>query len=226
MNNFEEKINYKFSDPVLLEIALTHSSYANEHFVKSNERLEFLGDSVLSIVISNYLFARLKDVDEGELSKFRAILVCEDSLAIVAKKISLSSYIKLGNGEALSGGRERPSIVSDAFEALIAAIYLDGGIETASKWILDIMNDIIEETLEGKKYSDYKTMLQELLQKAGRVNVTYRTVKAYGKDHNRQFVVEAVSGDTVLASGTGRSKKDAEQHAAQRALEIMNYEEA
>ena len=160
MNQAERKIGYTFKDERLLKNALTHSSYANEHRTQNNERLEFLGDSVLSIIISDYIFRRMRKVQEGDLSKFRATLVCEQSLYEISKKIDLSSEILLGRGEEITGGRNRPSVVSDAFEAVLAAIYLDGGSEAAREWLLPLMRDDREEVLAGHKYSDYKTMLR------------------------------------------------------------------
>ena len=165
MKNVQEKIGYTFKNVNLLETALTHSSYANECKKENNERLEFLGDSVLSVIISDYIFRRLPNVDEGWLSKYRATLVCEQSLNEISKKISLSKFILLGKGEEMTGGRQRASIVSDAFEAVLAAIYLDGGMETARKWVIDLMRDSINEVVTGHGYADYKTMLQEALQK-------------------------------------------------------------
>lgn len=214
----EKSIGYEFKNKEFLEMALTHSSYANEHKVYDNERLEFLGDSVLSVIISEHIFKRLVGVDEGELSKFRATLVCESSLAELAKKISLNKYILLGKGEAASGGSQRPSILSDAFEAVLAAIFLDAGMEFAKQWALNLMHDSIDTVLAGKKYDDYKTMLQEKMQKGTTGKVTYRTVAETGADHNKSFAVEVLVDGEVICRGKGKSKKDAEQHAARTAL--------
>ncbi|MCD8391178.1 MAG: ribonuclease III, partial [Firmicutes bacterium] len=162
---YEEKIvGHEYKNPELLFTALTHSSYANEHKIKDNERLEFLGDSVLSVIISDYIFKKMENVDEGDLTKFRASIVCEQGLDETAKKISLSSIIRLGKGEEMTGGRKRASIISDAFEAVLASIYLDAGLETAREWLLSLMSDLISEVLDGKKYGDYKTMLQDARQ--------------------------------------------------------------
>lgn len=218
MKNVEEKIGYTFKNVKLLKTALTHSSYANECKKESNERLEFLGDSVLSIIISDYIFRKLKDTDEGRLSKYRATLVCEHSLNEVAKKISLNKLIRLGKGEEMTGGRERPSIVSDAFEAVIAAIYLDGGIETAKKWVINLMQDSIDDVIMGYGYTDYKTMLQEALQKGDSGKVTYRTVLETGQDHNKTFEVEVLVDNVPQNRGKGHNKKEAEQNAAHTAL--------
>lgn len=218
MKNVEEKIGYKFKNTKLLKTALTHSSYANECKKESNERLEFLGDSVLSIIVSDYIFRRLSKVNEGWLSKYRATLVCEQSLNEISKKIDLSSFIMLGRGEELTGGRKRASIVSDAFEALLAAIYLDGGMETAKKWALNLMNDAIDDVISGHRYADYKTMLQEALQTGTTGKVTYRTVAETGQDHDKTFEVEVLVDNAPKARGMGHNKKEAEQNAAHAVL--------
>ncbi|MGN0149973.1 MAG: ribonuclease III [Clostridia bacterium] len=219
MTKAEQKIGYSFNDVTLLEEALTHSSYANEKKTQSNERLEFLGDSVLSIIISDYIFRKLSGVNEGDLTKYRATLVCEHSLAEIAKKISLGSLIKLGRGEEMTGGRTRASIISDAFEAVLAAIYLDGGIGAARRWLLNLMEEAVEETLTGKNYDDYKTMLQELVQKGNSGKVTYRIIAETGLDHDKKFEVEVMIDGVVCNKGMGQSKKEAEQHAARIAYE-------
>ncbi len=220
MKNIEEAIGYTFKDKTLLLKALTHSSYANESKKEreSNERLEFLGDSVLSIAISDYLFRLLPGVDEGRLSKYRAALVCEQSLYDVSKQISLSEFVRLGRGEEMTGGRERPSIISDAFEALIAAIYLDGGMETARGWVIELMRGAIDDVAAGHRFNDYKTMLQEALQKGAKGKVTYRTVAERGQDHNKEFEVEVLVDNVPRNRGTGHNKKEAEQNAAHTAL--------
>lgn len=217
-----EKLGYRFSDPALLKTALTHSSYANETKKGTicNERLEFLGDSVLSIVVSEYLFTHYKHLPEGELTKLRASLVCERMLWEFAKQIDLGSHILLGRGEDLSGGRERPSILSDAFEAVIAAIYLDGGIEPVTQYILNF----VKKQLEGKSqtpFKDYKTMLQEIIQQNREESVSYYLVDESGPDHDKRFTVEVHLNSNVIGTGIGRSKKDAEQQAAREALELM-----
>lgn len=219
MKKVQEKIGHTFKNTELLRTALTHSSYANEYKKKSNERLEFLGDSVLSLIVSDYIFRRLTNVDEGRLSKYRATLVCERSLYEISKKISLNKFILLGKGEEMTGGRERPSIVSDAFEAVLAAIYLDGGMETARKWVIDLMREAIDEVIMGYRYKDYKTMLQEALQKGSKGKVTYRTVSEKGQDHNKIFEVEVLVDNVPRNRGTGHNKKEAEQNAAHAALQ-------
>lgn len=214
MKDAETKIGYSFKDKTLLRTALTHSSYANEYKCANNERLEFLGDSVLSIVVSDYLYRLLPSVDEGVLSKYRATLVCEQSLYDISKQISLSSFIFLGRGEEQTGGRERPSIVSDAFEAVLAAIYLDGGMEIAKNWVTNLMRDAIEDVAKGHRYADYKTMLQEALQKGNRGKVTYRITGETGLDHNKEFEAQVIVDGVPKNTGRGKSKKEAEQDAA------------
>ncbi|MBR6242798.1 MAG: ribonuclease III [Ruminococcus sp.] len=227
MENIEElekRINYTFKNKDLIHQALSHSSYANEkrQHGGSNERLEFLGDSVLSIVVSDFLYKNL-NVPEGELTKMRASLVCEKSLHIFAQKIGLGEFLLLGKGEENTGGRERPSILADAFEAVIAAIYLDGGIENAAKHILRFMpNDIVRK--KRPVFSDFKTVLQEVVQKNPEEKVEYVLIGEEGPDHNKRFVVEVCLNSQVIGKGKGRSKKDAEQLAAKEALELMGYE--
>ena len=218
MKDEESYIGHIFKDKELLKTALTHSSYANEKHTRNNERLEFLGDSVLSIIISDYIFHKMKNVNEGDLSKFRATLVCEASLAEVAKKISLSELVFLGRGEEKTGGRHRPSVISDAFEAVLGAIYLDSGLETAREWVLGLMTDRIELVLSGGLYSDYKTTLQELVQRDGRSAVTYKTISEDGSEHNRRFTVQVEINGKPRGTASGRSKKEAEQKAAEQLL--------
>lgn len=220
----EEKIGYKFRNKELIQQALTHSSYANERKLPggSNERLEFLGDSVLSIVVSDFLYKNL-NVAEGELTKMRASLVCEKSLHIFAKQIDLGDYLHLGKGEENTGGRERPSILADAFEAVIAAIYLDGGMEAAAKHILNFMPEDIHHFVKPA-FSDFKTVLQEIVQKNPEEKVEYVLIGEEGPDHNKRFVVEVRLNSQVIGKGSGRSKKEAEQLAAKEALELMGYE--
>ena len=184
-----------------------------------NERLEFLGDSVLSIVISDYLFKKETKLPEGELTKIRANIVCEESLSEVSKNIHLGKYMLLGKGEEATGGRERISILADALEAVIAAIYLDGGIKCAREFILTNMEKIINDSIKGKIFRDYKTCLQEVLQSNGENNIWYKLIEEKGPDHNKRFVMEVGINDTVLGVGEGKSKKDAEQVAAKCALD-------
>ena len=200
---FEQKINYE---------------YENKNY-PFNERLEFLGDSVLSIVISDYLFKKETKLPEGELTKIRANIVCEESLSEVSKNIHLGKYMLLGKGEEATGGRERISILADALEAVIAAIYLDGGIKCAREFILTNMEKIINDSIKGKIFRDYKTCLQEVLQSNGENNIWYKLIEEKGPDHNKRFVMEVGINDTVLGVGEGKSKKDAEQVAAKCALD-------
>lgn len=217
---FEEKINYEFKNKEYILEALTHSSYSNENKnYPFNERLEFLGDSVLSIVISDYLFKKETKLPEGELTKIRANIVCEESLSEVSKNIHLGKYMLLGKGEEATGGRERISILADALEAVIAAIYLDGGMECAREFILTNMEKIINDSIKGKIFRDYKTCLQEVLQSNGENNIWYKLIEEKGPDHNKRFVMEVGINDTVLGVGEGKSKKDAEQVAAKCALD-------
>lgn len=225
-SEFEEKIGYSFKNKELLHEALSHSSYANEQKKgrNSNERLEFLGDSVLSIVVSEHLFTHFKHLPEGELTKIRASLVCEKALFEFAKKIDLGRHILIGKGEEHSGGRERPSIVSDAFEAVIAAIYLDGGMDAAKKYILGFIPKDLDKN-SSKALHDYKTVLQEIIQRNPEEKVEYVLKDQTGPDHDRKFVVQVYLNSNVIGQGEGHSKKQAEQLAAKEALELMGYNE-
>jgi ribonuclease-3 len=222
INNFEEIIEYKFKNKDYILEALTHSSYSNENKrFEFNERLEFLGDSVLSIVISDYLFKEEKKLPEGELTKLRANIVCEESLSEVANDIKLGEHMLLGKGEEATGGRQRISILADAFEAVIAAIYLDGGIENAKIFILKYMEGIIDDSRKGNIFRDYKTHLQEILQGKGENNIWYRLIEEKGPDHNKRFVMQVGLNEDVLGVGEGKSKKEAEQLAAKLALKTL-----
>ena len=225
LEEFQERIGYRFKDRGLLYEALSHSSFANENkkHRNSNERLEFLGDSVLSIVVSDYIFEHFKHLPEGELTKLRASLVCEKALFQFSKKIELGKYIFLGKGEELTGGRERASIVSDAMEAVIAAIYLDGGIEPARKHIMAFLpEDITPET--SRAFHDYKTVLQEVIQKNPEEHIEYHLSSEEGPDHDKRFTVQVLLNSNVIGTGVGRSKKAAEQNAAREALALMGYD--
>ncbi len=221
---FENKIGYTFKNKELLHEALSHSSYANEHrhSRSSNERLEFLGDSVLSIVVSEHLFNHFKHLPEGELTKIRASLVCEKALYEFSHKIDLGQHILLGKGEENSGGRNRPSIIADAFEAVIAAIFLDGGMEAARKYVLGFIPEDLDRN-RSKALNDYKTVLQEVIQRNPEEKVEYVLKDQSGPDHNRIFVVQVMLNSCVIGTGEGRSKKQAEQMAAKEALELMGY---
>jgi ribonuclease-3 len=223
-SEFEKKIGYTFNNKQLLFEALSHSSYANEARGgrRSNERLEFLGDSVLSAVVSEYLFVNFRNLPEGELTKIRASLVCERALFEFSEKIELSRYILLGKGEESSGGRERPSIVSDAFEAVIAAVYLDGGAEAARRYVIGFIPEKTgERDLEALR--DYKTVLQEIVQRNPDERVEYHHFPPSGPDHNRCFSVEVLLGGNPIGKGEGHSKKQAEQMAAKEAIARMGH---
>lgn len=220
----QHTIKYQFKDESILIVALTHSSFANEKGKKTpcNERLEFLGDAVLSIVVSDYIFSNCPNFPEGELTKLRASLVCEKSLFEFAKQIKLGNFILLSRGEKNNKGNERPSILSDAFEALIAAIYLDGGMDKAKEFVLSFVIPEINNH-KPKSFKDYKTQLQEIIQKNPGEQLEYVLVGESGPDHNKHFVVEVHLNSNVIGKGGGKSKKEAEQRAAQKALELMGY---
>lgn len=227
LRHFESYIKYSFKNRNLLIEALSHSSYANEKkkHRKSNERLEFLGDSVLSIVVSEYLFHHFPELPEGELTKLRASLVCEKALHVFAQEIHLGDFIFLGKGEEHTGGRTRSSILADAFEAVIAAIFLDGGMIAAKNHILRF----IPKNLEHKEVMgirDYKTVLQEVIQKNPEEKVEYVLIGETGPDHDKAFTVEVCLNSNVIGTGVGKSKKAAEQMAAKEALSLMGYEGA
>lgn len=221
IQQLQDTIGYKFHNPVFLEVALTHSSYANEvkHQLKYNERQEFLGDAVLSIIVSDYLFNNYT-VPEGELTKLRAAIVCEKSLDVMANKIHLGEYLRLGRGEEMTGGRTRSSIIADAFEALIAAIYLDSGIESARAFVLPFVTEMLEHE-DSLSFKDYKTILQEIIQQNPEEKLVYKLVGEKGPDHDKRFVVDVMLNSNVIGKGEGRSKKNAEQMAAKEALELM-----
>lgn len=219
LKEFQKKIGYQFQQEGLLRQALTHSSYANEHRMKKlsdNERLEFLGDAVLEIVTSDFLYHEHTDVPEGELTRVRASIVCEQTLAFCTRALNLGDYLFLGKGEDQTGGRKRKSILSDAFEAIIGAIYLDGGFASAKEFI----HKFILKDIEHKKlFYDSKTILQEIVQSDYKgKEIEYVLTGEIGPDHDKKFVVSLVVGDKTLGEGTGRTKKAAEQEAAYRAI--------
>lgn len=219
MKTLEERLGYSFQNRTLLENALTHSSYANEHRdagMPSNERLEFLGDSVLGMVVADHLYREHPQMPEGELTRTRAALVCEGSLVEVARTLDLGRYLRLGKGEDAGGGRERPSILADATEAMIAAIYLDGGIAPARRLIRRL---ILDREAQMAVDRDYKTALQELVQRRKGSAIAYKLVQETGPDHCRVFVMEVSVGDAVAGRGEGRTKKAAEQAAAKAAMD-------
>ena len=217
----ERVLGHAFRNRALLETALTHTSFANEarHGTKHNERLEFLGDSVLSIVVAEYLFTH-SSLPEGDLTRMRASLVCEAALFGFAQKIDLGRWLRLGHGEELGGGRTRPSVVSDAFEAVIAALYLDGGIEAARAFILPFVTSALTKQSAEE---DYKTKLQEIVQQNPSERLRYVVASQPGPDHDKHFVVEVHLNSNCIGSGEGHSKKQAEQAAAKEALALMGY---
>ena len=222
MKTLEEKLGYTFQNRALLENALTHSSCANESRGKlqSNERLEFLGDSILGMVVADHLYRNHPDLPEGVLTRTRAALVCEDSLVLVAEELGLGAYLRLGKGEEAGGGRNRPSIRADAVEAVLAAVYLDGGIGSARKII---QKYILSREVAGlTKPRDYKTALQELVQRESGQVLAYRLTGEEGPDHNKRFFVEVTLNGTGVGQGSGRSKKEAEQMAAKAAIEKLD----
>ena len=218
---FENLMEHKFGNPEFLYTALTHSSKSNElgqKYSSCNERLEFLGDSVLSITVSEYLYNRHPDMHEGEMTKLRATIVCTQSLSDVAEKFDFGRFIMLGKGEENTGGRHRMSILADAVEALIAALYLDAGFDKAKTWALRILSENIHRAENGELFKDYKTTLQEELQKTQIATLEYVIVSEEGPDHDKTFVAEVRMDDIILGRGTGKNKKDAQQLAARDAL--------
>ncbi|MBR3570681.1 MAG: ribonuclease III [Oscillibacter sp.] len=225
MNELEQKLHYTFRDPSLLEQALCHSSYANERraqHARSNERLEFLGDSILGLVTAEFLYRERPDWPEGELTRSRAALVCEKSLHGIALELELGKHLRLGRGEDSGGGRNRPSILADAVEAVIAAVYLDGGMGEASALIRRCLLNNVREARPEQRNQDYKTVLQELIQRDPERVLTYALLDERGPDHAKMFKMEALVDGKPLGQGTGRSKKEAEQAAAKAALEALS----
>ena len=225
MRTLEERLGYTFRDRKRLEGALYHSSYANEHRslgIHSNERLEFLGDAVLGLVTADYLFRKHPDLPEGDLTRIRAALVCEESLHEVAQSLDLGSYLKLGKGEEAGGGRQRASILADATESVFAAVYLDGGLEAARALIHRVLLDKERETDVEERRRDYKTLLQEHIQRKAGQELTYCMVREEGPDHAKTFVTEVRLNGAAIGEGSGHSKKESEQMAAKSALEKLD----
>ncbi|MEG0875713.1 MAG: ribonuclease III [Oscillospiraceae bacterium] len=224
MDELETKLDYTFKDKALLQTALSHSSYANENRAEglmSNERLEFLGDSVLGQVVASHLFLSFPHMPEGQMTRLRAELVCEQSLYGVAKSLNLGKYIRLGRGEEHTGGRERESILADAVEAIIAALYLDGGLAIAKSFIhRRILADL--NVKNSHPVSDYKTALQELVQRKSGQILSYETLSESGPDHKKSFVVQVSLNDKPIGEGEGHTKKEAEQFAAKSGLEELS----
>ncbi len=221
LKEFQELIGYKFNNEEYLRVALTHSSYAHENRqknIKFNERLEFLGDSVLSIIVSKYIFENYPDLPEGKLTKMRSAVVCEKALYECSLNIDLGKYLILGRGEERTGGRTRPSILSDAYEALIAAIYLDSNLDVTREWVLGQIYEAIENAAKGRLSKDYKTEFQEVAQQDGDVNICYKVISESGPDHDKSFTVAVYLDGKLMGEGEGTSKKRAEQKAAENAL--------
>ncbi|GAA0722889.1 ribonuclease III [Clostridium malenominatum] len=222
IKEIEYKLGVVFRDEELLFTAITHSSFANQKKnVEYNERLEFLGDSVLQLIITEYLYKNYTDKSEGELSRKRALIVCENSLFEIAQRWQLGNYINMSKGEEITGGRERTSILADCVEAIIAAIYLDRGIDFVKTFILSNFRVIIDRAMDDKIILDYKTKLQETLQEQGEVNINYNLSKHEGPPHRRKFYTDVIIQDKILGSGVGYSKKEAEQNAAKEAIKNM-----
>ncbi|MGE5473195.1 MAG: ribonuclease III [Ignavibacteriales bacterium] len=227
-NELQVILNYEFKDIQILKNALTHSSYANENKnmkLSSNERLEFLGDSILSFIVSAYIFKNYPKLPEGEMTKVRASVVCEQTLKDISNLLGIGEYLQLGKGEEQTGGRKRSSILADAFEAIVGAIYIDGGLEVSKDFVLSKLEELIMDSIKGTGMIDYKTTLQEELQKKGEVKIIYETVAESGPDHDKKFKVQVKCNEKVLGIGLGKSKKEAEQSAARDALEGNNINE-
>ncbi|MBQ4648082.1 MAG: ribonuclease III [Clostridia bacterium] len=229
IRGLEEKIGYKYDNIELLVTAMTHSSYCNESKhgkdrPKDNERLEFLGDSVLSVIVSDYIFKQYGDLDEGRLTKSRALSVCEDTLYDIAIKLGLGDYMLFGHGESTTRGRLRKSILADAFEALLASIYLDGGLEKAREFLLPKIVPIIDKAAKGWD-TDYKSRLQKLVQQVPEEVLEYKLVSEVGPPHDRIFNTEVYLNSNLLGCGSGRTKREAEQQAAKKALGFFGEED-
>ena len=224
MDKLEKTIGYTFKNRAFLVTALTHSSYANENKhlgVEYNERLEFLGDAVLGFIVGSYVFKHFPEIPEGELTKLRASVVCEAMLSKKSKAMNIGDFMRLGRGEEMTGGRTRISILADAFEAIIGAIYMDGGIEPAEKFILSQLENEIKIMRTGFKSLDSKTNLQEIIQQTSKVPLIYSIIDEKGPAHNKEFFASVSHNGKVLGTGSGSSKKEAEQAAAQQAIEHL-----
>ncbi len=222
LEKLEESLEYKFKNINLLKQALTHTSYAYENKIGSNEKLEFLGDSVLEFISSEYIYQTYPKLKEGEMTKVRATVVCGENLSKVAKTHNISEYLYLGKSELLTGGKNRQAILEDSVEAIIAAIYLDGGINNVKKFIVKNLSEEIEKATKHVGIKDYKTVLQERLQENGDVKIEYEIIKETGPDHDKSFVAQVKLNGKVLAQGEGKSKKQAQMQAAKKALNQSN----
>lgn len=219
IEELEKNIGYTFNNKQLLKTALTHTSYAYEHKVESNEKLEFLGDSILEFVSSEYMYNKYINLKEGEMTKVRATVVCEKSLYQIALLHNFSDFLRLGKSEVMAGGNKRPAILADSVEAVIAAMFIDGGLEPVKKFIIENLKEEIETATKHVGQKDYKTVLQEELQKNGDVKIEYKIIKESGPDHDKTFEAEVSLNGKILATGVGKSKKEAEMQAAKKALE-------
>lgn len=229
IKRLEGCIGYTYKDNSNALQAITHSSYAYEHRnegLSSNERLEFLGDSVLNFVITNKLFKEVSDMPEGEMSRLRASVVSEASLSRSAKKLDFGQYLLLGKGEETMGGRNRSSLLADAMEAIIGSIYLDGGLNSAEDFITSFLKDNYEKAIEGKLFKDYKTRLQEVVQRKSNFNIKYNVIGEKGPDHDKIFTVAVLINAEQMGVGVGKTKKEAEQKAAGDALHILYSQDA
>ena len=221
LSKLEENIGYEFKEKSLLKTALTHTSYAYENNVESNEKLEFLGDSILEFISSKYLFNNYKDLKEGEMTKVRATVVCEESLHKIALKHNFSDFLYLGKSESSNKANLSKAILADSVEALIAAIYLDSNLENAEQFIIKNLEDAIKNASKNVGIKDYKTVLQEKLQAQGNVKIKYSILKEFGPDHNKTFESKVECNGKLLGKGTGRTKKASEMEAAKAALETI-----
>lgn len=219
LENFEEKIGYKFKNIELLKTAFSHKSYAHERKTESNEKLEFLGDAILEFTVSEYLYRNYKKLKEGEMTKVRATVVCEQSLYKIALKYHFDELLYLGKSEKLSGGNHKPAMLADSVEAVIAAIFMDAGLEKVKEFIIENLEEAIKQASHSVGQKDYKTVLQEELQKHGSVKIEYNIIKEEGPDHDKTFVSEVKCNGKFLATGQGNTKKQAEMEAARTALQ-------
>ena len=222
INNFQKQIGYFFKQPKLLQQAFTHTSYANEHGTESYERLEFLGDAIVDFLVGEYLFSHFPTLDEGMMSRIRAALVCERALSELAVEIGIGKCMLLGHGAENSGDRKRPSILSDMFEAHIAAMYLDAGMDNTRDYLYSLYKDRIDKATESGQVIDYKTKLQEKLQENGPCNISYEVVSADGPVHHCLFEMQVCVNGKILGRGSAYSKKEAQQKAAEDALSKLN----
>lgn len=224
MDELEKTIGYTFKNKELAYLALSHTSYANEKksgHLDSYERLEFLGDSIVNMIVSDYLYTNYPTLPEGELTRIRAIVVCEPTFCECVRKLELGNYLLLGKGEEITGGRERVSILADIFEAITGAIYLDGGFIGAKNFTLGHLKPIIVDAVSGTVFMDYKTQLQEMLQKTNTAKISYIIEKESGPDHSKEFWVQVKNDNKVLGRGKGKSKKEAEQNSAREAIDNL-----